>query len=343
MKVPNRVKQIFTEHNRESIFLYNGSKKTLRFIILVSSIVIFPLAIKNFYLGYNLLTFSLLSFIAASFLYSQALHRGAPPTINSKVVVSLLVFSLFLTIYHLGTDTIYWIYPVSTSLIFILKLKEAIVFNVVILIFVTGFCFLDMETAAALRVSASFALTIMISSLILVHINKLQQRIVYESIRDPLTGAFNRRQLQVNLESCLAQMKRNNQHSALLILDIDHFKNINDSYGHDVGDEVIKKVVNLIDENTRELDLLFRIGGEEFILLMQDTYADAALIVADKLRNQIKQKSIIENHQVTVSIGMCLSQVGDTKDQWIKCADMALFDAKRSGRDRVKLYQPEND
>lgn len=338
MEVTNRPKHSLAKHGKDSVSLFIGDKKSLYFITSVSSVLIILLALKNHYLGYSLLAYSLVSFVFAAGFHALALHKGSRITIHANIVVTLLIVSIFLTIYYLGVETVYWVYPISISLIFILTIKSAIVFNTIIMGVVSGFSFLGMKIEEASRVSVSYLLTVLISFAILMHINKLKQRLVDESIRDPMTGAYNRRQLSINLEDCLAQKKRNNINSAILMIDIDHFKHINDSFGHGVGDEVIKHLVNIINEYSREVDLLFRVGGEEFILLMRDTNIDDALHVADMLTGAIKTKQIIVNHPVTVSIGVCASFDNLSKDKWIKYADTALYNAKNSGRNQVQLY-----
>ncbi|MDX2321643.1 MAG: GGDEF domain-containing protein [Moritella sp.] len=338
MEVTNKPKLSLAKHGKESISLIIGNRKSLYAILFVSSGLIIPLAVKNYYLGYNLLAFSLVSFVVAAGFVVRALHRGTAITMQANIVVTLLIVSIFLTIHHLGVEAIYWVYPISISLIFILTIKSAIVFNVIIMGLVSGFSFLGMAIEEAARVSVSYLVTVLISFAILMHVNKLKQRLVEESIRDPMTGAYNRRQLSVNLENCLVQKKRNNINSAILMIDIDHFKYVNDSFGHNVGDEVIKHLVNIINEYSREGDLLFRVGGEEFILLLHDTNSDGALHVADMLLGIVVAKQMILNHMVTVSIGVCASFDNLSQDKWIKYADTALYHAKGSGRNQVQLY-----
>jgi len=317
-----------------------GSKKALFFILSITYILFSFLAIKNYYLGEKILASSLLSFVILASINTRALYTNSSFPINMNIVISTLMLSLFLSIYYLGATTIFWAYPISLALIYILPHKQALIFNLIIFTFISLFSFLNMEIPAALRVSLSLFLTILITSLIAKHIHKLHQDLIHESIRDPMTGALNRRQLSTHLETSLAYKKRNNINSAILMFDIDHFKRINDNFGHDIGDKVIIKLVKLINEHSREVDLLFRIGGEEFILLMNDIDINFAQDIAEKLRMIIRVEPIIENHPVTVSIGICAPLNHFSIDIWVKNADNALYVAKNQGRNQVHLYQP---
>jgi len=159
---------------------------------------------------------------------------------------------------------------------------------------------------------------------------------------DPLTGARNRRFFldQVNIE-----LKRSRRHGlplAVLLLDIDHFKSVNDTYGHDIGDEVLSKLVECCHQGLRETDLFGRFGGEEFAAALIQTDSEGALLVCERLRGAIK-KIIIRTRQgeveITASIGLTMLTADDLSiDSVLKRADDALYRAKNGGRDQVVLY-----
>jgi diguanylate cyclase (GGDEF)-like protein len=159
---------------------------------------------------------------------------------------------------------------------------------------------------------------------------------------DGLTNLFNR----THWESCLqAEHKRwiRSQHpSSLVMLDIDHFKNINDSYGHLVGDEVIRHISALIIEQTRETDVPGRYGGEEFTILLADTELKSAYVFAERLRRAVESAVVKYNDieiKYTVSLGVAEIDASiNTPAAWIECADAALYDAKESGRNKVSLH-----
>ncbi len=161
------------------------------------------------------------------------------------------------------------------------------------------------------------------------------------ALTDSLTGVFNRRYVSAHLPRLLDRAIDSNKPVSILMFDIDHFKRVNDTFGHDVGDEVLREVAIRSARNLRNLDLVARLGGEEFVVIMPDTDGEAAVMVAERLRQRIGDTSFLISATVgeitvTVSVGVAVGgRVGDTVDTLIKRADEALYEAKRSGRNCV--------
>ena len=158
---------------------------------------------------------------------------------------------------------------------------------------------------------------------------------------DSLTGVFNRRYFSDMGKREFVRCRRNQLPLCLMILDIDHFKRINDEHGHDMGDEAIKTLCKLCKDNLRDLEILARIGGEEFAILIPDKPLSICLNVAKRIR-QVIEKNVIHNHdseiQFTVSIGICeLSSQHNNFEELIKSTDVALFKAKNQGRNQVQI------
>lgn len=154
-------------------------------------------------------------------------------------------------------------------------------------------------------------------------------------VADPLTGTFNRRKFHQALDRAISNAERHEHHFALLMIDIDHFKQINDRYGHQVGDEVLRSVCTLIGESVRSTDELFRVGGEEFCLLANIEMDQYAGPLAEKLRDVVASHSFPVVGKVTVSIGIADFRVGDTQESIYARADNAMYEAKRNGRNCV--------
>lgn len=338
MGTSTKYKRLFIQHQKESGFLFFGSKKPLYAILVITYLIFTIFAAKNYYLGHKALAISLLLFVVLASIDTFAIGKGKALPINLNIVVSALVLSLYLSLYYLGVGIIYWIYPISIALIYLLSLRAALLFNLALFVIGCGFSISNMDAFSAFRVSLSLLITILMSSLIEIHINMLHQNLADESVRDPMTGALNRRQLSTYLDASLANKKRNHVNSAILMFDIDHFKQINDNFGHDVGDKVIKEIVAIIDQNSREVDMLFRVGGEEFILLMNDIEILDAHNFAEKLRKIIEASRIIENHPITVSVGISKPFQNLSSNTWMKNADIALYEAKTSGRNQVRIH-----
>lgn len=170
---------------------------------------------------------------------------------------------------------------------------------------------------------------------------ELQERLRYQSLRDPLTRLYNRRYLQESLKKELDRAQRKQQFVGIIMIDIDHFKNFNDIYGHSVGDLVLKEVGNYLLSQIRQYDIACRYGGEELVIVMPDASIENTILRAEEIRAGIKQLKLEHDHQqlksITVSIGVsCFPDDGIHSEQLIQAADKALYQAKEQGRDRVK-------
>lgn len=155
------------------------------------------------------------------------------------------------------------------------------------------------------------------------------------SATDYLTGAWNRSHLVRVAASEMARSIRFRQPLSALLIDIDHFKNVNDTHGHQAGDDVLREVVSVIQHKIRSADLLFRWGGEEFVVLAVSTGYRDAEILAEHLRARIATHKFAGVGSLTISIGVAERSGDETADQWFKRLDAALFSAKNSGRNRI--------
>jgi len=153
---------------------------------------------------------------------------------------------------------------------------------------------------------------------------------------DHLTGLANRRRFERQLEREVARVERFGHPFTLLMLDIDSFKNLNDTFGHDAGDDAIRRLSKALCEGTRGIDLAARIGGEEFAVLLVETRKDGGFEVAERLRVAIKSLELPQAGHITASFGVAECP-GDaqTAAEILKAADVALYEAKRNGRDQV--------
>jgi diguanylate cyclase (GGDEF)-like protein len=160
---------------------------------------------------------------------------------------------------------------------------------------------------------------------------------------DEMTGICNRRHFLTLAETEWRRFQEEREPLALLILDVDLFKSINDRFGHNVGDAVIKSVAGICQDEKRAADILARIGGEEFVLLLPATRRDAAVGFAEKLRQRVEAEPFAadgESMRLTISIGVAEAEAGMAGiGDLMKCADQALYDAKRGGRNRVESRQ----
>ena len=165
---------------------------------------------------------------------------------------------------------------------------------------------------------------------------KMEEELYLLAITDPLTQAYNRRYFMQRLEQELERTKRSKQAFSIIMADLDHFKNVNDRFGHASGDYVLKSFVELIQQRIRKTDTLARWGGEEFILLLPETPREKAVDLAEELRSQLSNLDIPGIGKVTVSFGVVDSCEGDTEDSIVMRADKVLYEAKSGGRNCVR-------
>ena len=174
-------------------------------------------------------------------------------------------------------------------------------------------------------------------------IQKANEQLRYLSRMDGLTGLLNRKTWETELEEEFLRFARHHHTCSLLIFDIDHFKKINDGYGHPAGDEVIRQTARVLKESIREIDIAGRYGGEEFVVILVDTDAEGALVVAERIRTQMEVNTVTYDNQTikyTVSLGIAeLTTAISDKTQWIDCADQGLYKAKESGRNNSVIYK----
>ncbi|WP_022856033.1 GGDEF domain-containing protein [Thermodesulfobacterium thermophilum] len=161
-----------------------------------------------------------------------------------------------------------------------------------------------------------------------------------ETVKDPLTGAYNKRFFYKMLENSFEDFKRYEKKFSIIFIDIDNFKKINDQYGHITGDLVLKTLVMIIKKNLRKNDLVFRFGGEEFVVLLAETDAQQAIEIAERIREAVAKEQIEINPNQTLSITISCGVAAINKDivtpqDLIEIADNAMYKAKKEGKNRV--------
>ncbi|WP_447793432.1 GGDEF domain-containing protein [Pseudomonas farris] len=181
----------------------------------------------------------------------------------------------------------------------------------------------------------------LLSTLLFPMRNALLYRAATQSaLRDPLTDTGNRIAMDQTLEREVEMSRRHSQPLSLLMLDIDHFKHINDTYGHSAGDEVLKAVASSIKNQLRNVDMVFRFGGEEFLILLSNTSREAAAMIGERLRFAAQAQDYEAEGkmiELTVSIGCSTLLPGESAESLLRRADSALYVAKREGRNRLAM------
>ncbi|WP_427338918.1 diguanylate cyclase [Caloranaerobacter sp. DY30410] len=203
---------------------------------------------------------------------------------------------------------------------------------------IIGYFYLDSDIIFNRFDQSTFELMKMLSYIAYLNIENYYLKV--SSSTDKLTGIYNRKYFDFLFDEILRFSKVNNHSFSVIMADIDKFKNVNDVFGHQKGDEILSKVAQIIQNNIRNTDIVGRYGGEEFIIILHDTKGNEGLKVAEKIRKEVENANLIsKDYPVTISLGVSnYPQHGQFKDELIENADKALYHAKNTGRNKAVLW-----
>lgn len=254
------------------------------------------------------------------------------------------VFSVSATLIaiNLGVNGLFWIYPLILFNFFMVTPGKALLATALVLVSLVSHALLVPGSVFESHYQmVSFLVTCMMASVLsfIFAFRTRNQRDQLQSlaIHDPLTGARNRRAMNEELKIAMASHRRHSDSYGLLVMDLDHFKQINDRFGHHVGDQVLVAFVELIMRCSRKEDRLFRFGGEEFLLLLPNTELTGLQAAAQNLLSWVAQELKSPGGAVTVSIGGAILHSGEHWEGWLQRADECLYRAKSEGRNRAVI------
>ncbi|MBD8525731.1 GGDEF domain-containing protein [Pseudomarimonas arenosa] len=231
----------------------------------------------------------------------------------------------------------YWVYGYLVMTFVLAELSVAVIAGLS-LVLVTCILGAGMETPIMrFSYAATAVLVVFLSAIGAFQVAKQRRLLERLASTDPLTGALNRRQMAVDLAHEVNVAGRGGALPAVLILDLDHFKQINDQFGHEMGDRVLVEFSNVVRELVRRSDRLYRIGGEEFLLLLPAMDEAGTRVVAQKVVQQVADRLRVPDRAVTTSVGAALWSRGELVSSWLARADSAVYQAKQAGRNRAVL------
>lgn len=324
----------FEASEKEDILSIYRERLMMRFM-LIFLLLFLPLMVFNFKRGQTALGAALGVILGVVILNIAAIHFKKYVSVARTGFIIGLAVVVGIALVNRGAYGTYWIYPTVIFISFSMPRPLAKLYTAIFFLYCSILMFGVLSAGLALRAVAGLTVTIIFINVFLGIIEKLQEKLVEQTVRDPLTKAFNRRQMISRLEEAVERKRRSLTPASILLFDIDNFKSINDNYGHSAGDHVLKEFVRLITDRARRLDQLFRIGGEEFLLFLPDTPASGALTLAEELRALVAKTDLIEDCPVTVSVGLSELQPGETINEWMENGDKALYLAKENGKNRV--------
>lgn len=327
--------------DNDSLGATNAQKRKL--IIFVNAVLCFiyvPLIFVNYYSGFYLPSFLDGLFVGCLLLGSARMYhlQAAPHWTWVVVTLGLLAFSATLPIAYIGVRGTFWCFPIMISTVFLLPQTFSIVVNSAVISLCIFYGYNSIHLGEMTRLITALAATAVLANVFAYKIRKMQTLLRLHSTTDPLTGALNRRQLDDLLSDTIAMVKRGQGPAVLAIFDLDNFKQINDTLGHTAGDNAIIELVKIIEANSRSTDHIFRLGGDEILLLLRETNIDNAGLILETIITKIRHSQPIPT---TISIGAAQLEhvaVGD----WIESADKALYQAKQQGKDKVVISNSQH-
>ena len=319
----------------DSVLVANR-RNAYRYILLILAVVLAPVDAHNFYTGQIVpaLAGLVLLLVFASNIWLLSMGRDA--FLSPALVLFLTIAMVVLSVVYGQTYSLYWLYPLLVALPVLLRTRWAIWLGIVCGVVVTPLVFYQFEPETAAIICLSMAHTWLVSAWLMYAVNAHSSRLRDMALTDALTGAFNRRYFESLAEQALEIWQRYQRPASLLVLDIDHFKQVNDNYGHAIGDEALKGLVALISQRIRGVDTLCRYGGEEFVVLLAETGAMQAARVAEEIRAKVQEAALVPGSGLTISIGVADLRRVSSVDAWFQAADAALYRAKQAGRNRVE-------
>ncbi len=276
--------------------------------------------------------FSAVVIVSAIFVWVWRTHETRLPSLILTVCYMSVVVAVN---YISGTSLIIWAYPLMAAAYFVVRLNEGLVINLLAMLALAPVLIAEMPALQMAGVLITLALNNSFAYLYARFSLNYQTALSELASQDPLTGVGNRASFGNHMHRAMVECQRVGTAYFVLAFDVDHFKSINDTYGHAAGDDVLKKIANLCAERSREADSVYRLGGEEFAIVAMGIDFDGALHFADKMCRLIASEDLLEQRPVTVSVGVAALTTDDTMESVMSRADAAMYLAKRDGRNRV--------
>lgn len=302
-------------------------------LALLGLLVLSPFTLFNLYWGDYVLTLAS-GLLVALFVVAAWRVKYSPQRYKSvalAITPSITVVVLF-AFYRQGAETSYWLFPSVIVLYLVLSFRTAVILNVALCLVAILIATETLTTAYTARFIAGLVSVSVFVASFVYKIDQQQLQLLQLAQTDPLTGLLNRALLMEKLKHAAALYARSNIKVSLICLDLDHFKRVNDQLGHTGGDITLQQVAEVLQKRVRLTDFVFRIGGEEFLLLLFNADELQALEIAESLRQTIESHPSIPT---TASFGVCELRPDWSIEEWLKSADKNLYQSKNTGRNRV--------
>jgi diguanylate cyclase (GGDEF)-like protein len=299
-------------------------------------LILLPIAFVRLSQGATL--HAIADFFIVGFILGATLHAWRGGDLDRLgIVVAIAVVVGGSTVATLSPAGLYWLYPIVMATAFMVRPTTSVPLCAGVIAWLVFEREAIASTGQPLAALAAMAVTGIFAMIFAKRAGERRVQLEQLATLDALTGAENRRALETELEIAISGFRRDGRPVALALIDLDHFKKINDRFGHEEGDRVLQDFVRIVQTSVRRTDRLYRYGGEEFVLLMPATDELGLELAMSHLRAQIRSGLRVRDEWVTVSIGGAILRVGEARDGWFARADDALYRAKDLGRNRLEI------
>ncbi|WP_371194199.1 GGDEF domain-containing protein [Glaciecola sp. SC05] len=265
-------------------------------------------------------------------------YRRAYVLLMQFYLCTLVSVGSSLTVIFGGVEQVYWIYPSTLTLFFLVSPLIAFAFTIGICLLIFPTIMFNVETMQMVTIFLALFGTAFFINVFASEIRTENANLSSLAAKDFLTGCGNRRAFKAEIEKRYHDFLSDNKPSSLIVLDIDDFKVLNDKYGHLVGDKVLKVLVDSISHRIRRTDNLYRLGGEEFAILVPNAELSDSLKLAEEIKSALAKQAAPDVPKFTVSLGVTQVKSHESIDDWIARADMAMYKSKNTGKNRVTHY-----
>ncbi|WP_162299651.1 GGDEF domain-containing protein [Marinospirillum perlucidum] len=324
------------QNPKQTLFLFRNQ---LTFNVqLWCLLLMLPLVVIQFLQQNLLLTGLIGSFIAL--LVFNLIQARKQPLQNYQGLAFIILASgcVLYSTWLNGHQGIYWAFPLIATYFFMLKPETSRIAAIIFLALFIPLVGLRFPPQEALRIIFSLGMSTLLISYFAFVVIRLHKNLVKLATCDPLTGCLNRSQLEDLLSRALKDHKKKGSPATLLLLDLDHFKAVNDRYGHHRGDLLLQGFCDTVRKTLRSQDKLFRLGGEEFLVLLDQTGREDALAATERLLQTLRETTFAEGLKVTASAGLATASKNYSDwSLWLHEADECLYQAKSEGRDSYRV------
>ncbi|MEH6557185.1 MAG: GGDEF domain-containing protein [Oceanicoccus sp.] len=251
------------------------------------------------------------------------------------VMSFLSIAGMLITVQLKGETQFVWAYPATVAIYYLVKPNQAAAINLSAIIVLGAISYSNMTIATFGSSMITLIATNVFAFIFSSRTNQQRDLLIQQATKDPLTKTGNRRAFDLEITQLVKQQQRSASDMSMISIDIDNFKEINDKYGHAKGDEVLRLVSQILTLRLRGTDNLYRIGGEEFVIIPVNTDLKNAEKLSEQLRTLIEASELIPEQPLTISLGLAEYRANENEQEWLARADKALYQAKNSGKNKT--------